>query len=240
MSAAVSDAATAALAGARSPELDGVPAIELRGISRRMGRDLVLDGLNLEIAAGRVVVLRGGNGAGKTTLLRLLATRLRPNAGSGAVHGFDLVRQADDVRARIGLLSVHGGNYPVLTAAENLRLALDLAGPGGGASADSQIAAALERVDLASAGRKLVRSYSSGMKKRLGVARLLLLDPQLWLLDEPYSALDEAGKHLMDEVITAAKARGRTVLLASHENDRAELPVDAVLTLAGGALRAGP
>lgn len=214
------------------------PAIELRAISRRMGRDLVLDGLSLEIAKGRVVVLRGGNGAGKTTLLRLLATRLRPNAGNGSVHGFDLVRQQQDVRSKVGLLSVHGGNYAVLTAAENLRLALDLTSRQG--VSDGAIAAALEQVDLAGVGRKLVRSYSSGMKKRLGVARLLLLDPELWLLDEPYSALDDAGKHLMDQVIAGARARGRTVLLASHENDRDELPVDAVLTLAGGTIRAAP
>lgn len=214
------------------------PAIELRAISRRMGRDLVLDGLSLEVAKGRVVVLRGGNGAGKTTLLRLLATRLRPNEGSGSVHGFDLVRQAQDVRARIGLLSVHGGNYAVLTAAENLRLALELTNRPHVDTSDAAIAAALDKVDLGSVGRKLVRSYSSGMKKRLGVARLLLLDPELWLLDEPYSALDDDGKHLMDDVISGARQRGRTVLLASHENDRDALRVDAVLTLAGGALRA--
>ncbi len=203
-----------------------------------MGRELVLDGLNLEIAAGRLVLLRGSNGAGKTTLLRLLATRLRPNAGRGSVHGFDLVKQAAEVRTVTGLLSVNGGNYPVLTAAENLRLALDLAQPQR-ADAGADIEAALERVGLHAVGRKLVRTYSSGMKKRLGLARLLLLDPRLWLLDEPYSALDEAGKSLVDEVLTGARARGRTVLLASHESDRHQLAVDAVLTLAAGRLSAG-
>lgn len=218
---------------------DASPAVALRGVRRRMGRDLVLDGINLDIAAGRVVVLRGANGAGKTTLLRLLATRLRPHDGGGAVHGFDLVKQAAYVRARVGLLSVHGGNYPVLTAAENLELALDLTRPGGARSATADIEAALAKVDLAGAGRKLVRSFSSGMKKRLGIARLTLLDPGLWLLDEPYSALDDEGKRLMDAVIREARERGRTVLLASHESDRPELGVDAVLTLVGGGLVVG-
>lgn len=202
-----------------------------------MGREVVLDGLNLEIARGRVVELRGSNGAGKTTLLRLLATRLRPNAGSGAVHGLDLIKQAAGVRAVTGLLSVHGGNYPVLTAVENLRLALALGRPERFATAD-EIGRVLEQVGLQRAGSKLVRTYSSGMKKRLGLARLLLLDPELWLLDEPYSALDDAGKELVDATIAAASERGRTVLLASHESDRDQLAVDAVLTLAGGALSA--
>lgn len=204
-----------------------------------MGRDMVLDGLNLEIASGRVVVLRGSNGAGKTTLLRLLATRLRPNDGSGEVHGFDLVTAAAEVRKRTGLLSVNGGNYPVLTASENLELALHLARGDRATAAASEIAATLGLVGLGGAGRKLVRTFSSGMKKRLGVARLALLDPDLWLLDEPYSALDEDGKRLVDEVIGAARARGRTVLLASHESDREALSVDAVLTLAGGGLLVG-
>lgn len=217
-----------------------VPAILLEGVGRRMGRELVLDGVELEIAPGRVVVLRGGNGAGKTTLLRLLATRLRPNRGSGRVFGFDLVKQAADVRRHVGLLSVLGGNYPVLTARENLRLAWTLGGDGrgaDGASREAALADVLARVGLEGAADKLVRTYSSGMKKRLGLARLLLRDPDLWLLDEPYAALDDDGKRLVDEAVASARSAGRTVLMASHESDREGLAPDAVLELAGGRVR---
>lgn len=214
-----------------------VPAILLEGVGRRMGRELVLDGVELEIAPGRVVVLRGGNGAGKTTLLRLLATRLRPNRGSGRVFGFDLVKQAADVRRHVGLLSVLGGNYPVLTARENLRLAWTLGGDGQGGSREAALADVLARVGLEGAADKLVRTYSSGMKKRLGLARLLLRDPDLWLLDEPYAALDDDGKRLVDEAVASARSAGRTVLMASHESDREGLAPDAVLELAGGRVR---
>lgn len=213
------------------------PAILLEGVGRRMGRELVLDGVELEIAPGRVVVLRGGNGAGKTTLLRLLATRLRPNRGSGRVFGFDLVKQAADVRRHVGLLSVLGGNYPVLTARENLRLAWTLGGDGQGGSREAALADVLARVGLEGAADKLVRTYSSGMKKRLGLARLLLRDPDLWLLDEPYAALDDDGKRLVDEAVASARSAGRTVLMASHESDREGLAPDAVLELAGGRVR---
>src|SRR5690606_21354848 len=145
----------------------GVPAIALENVGRRMGRETVLDGIDLEIAAGRVVVLRGGNGAGKTTLLRMLATRLRPTHGAGRAFGCDLVKHGAEVRRRVGLLSVLGGNYPVLTARENLRLTMALAGTPDGEGIDHVLA----RVRLESAADKLVRTYSSGMKKRLGLAR---------------------------------------------------------------------
>lgn len=217
-----------------------VPAILLEGVGRRMGRESVLDGVELEITPARVVVLRGGNGAGKTTLLRLLATRLRPNRGNGRVFGFDLVKQAADVRRHVGLLSVLGGNYPVLTARENLRLAWTLGGgrhAGAGAPREAALADVLSRVGLEGAADKLVRTFSSGMKKRLGLARLLLRDPDLWLLDEPYAALDDDGKRLVDEAVARARAAGRTVLMASHESDREGLAPDAVLELAGGRVR---
>lgn len=285
------------------------PSIRLEGAGKRLGTQLVLRDLNLEVGRGRVVVLRGSNGAGKTTLLRLLATRLRLSKGRGAVFGFDLVRRPDEVRKRVGLVSVLGGNYPILTARENLRLAARLGAatvsashpgtpttqattqattqtrtPGGtqagtpsgttpgttpGAQAGTQVGtrvgtqartasgtppgthggtplgadglaavdAVLDRVGLSRAADALVRTYSSGMKKRLGLGRLLLLDPALWLLDEPYAALDEAGKELVDEALARAKERGRTVLLASHDHERSKRLADAVLELEGGTLR---
>jgi len=211
------------------------PAIELNGLTRRMGNQQVLRGVDLEVAPGRLVVLRGGNGAGKTTLLKVLATRLRPTAGTAKLFGFDVLKEQAEVRARMGMLSVMGGSYPVLSARENLTMAADMTG-----NDRAEVGPLLAKVGLADAADKYVRAFSSGMKKRLGLARLLLIDPDLWLLDEPYAALDDAGKQLVDEVVSQARERGRTLLMASHESDREALRPDAVLQLHDGRLRLAP
>ncbi len=211
------------------------PAIVLEAVTRRMGSELVLRGVDLEVAPGRLVVLRGGNGAGKTTLLKLLATRLKPTSGSARIFGLDVLAAPAEARRRLGMLSVLGGSYPVLSAHENLLLAADMSGAPR-AAVDELLA----QVGLEAAAGKLVRTFSSGMKKRLGLARLMLIDPDLWLLDEPYAALDDDGKRLVDEVVSAARARGRTLMMASHESDRALLRPDAVLQLHDGRLRLAP
>ena len=221
----------------RAPADGSEPAIALDGLGRRYGRQFVLRDVHLEVAAGRVVVLAGSNGAGKTTLLRILATRLRPSRGTGRVFGLDLVRDAPAVRALVAYLGVLGGSYPALTAEENLRLTATLYGTREGAHA--RIHALLDRMGLGGADGKLVREFSSGMKKRLAIARLLLTDAPLWLLDEPYAALDEAGKALVDDLLVSARADGRTVLLASHEVDRSGTWADAVVEVSGGGIRRG-
>lgn len=212
--------------------MSGEPAaIELINASRSYGRDRILNSVSLEVASGRFVVLRGGNGTGKTTLLRVIATRLRLSAGEGRVFGFDLNRQAHEVRRRIVLVSVLGGVYPILSARENLELSARLYG------VDADVDHILSRVGLADTGSKLVRGFSSGMKKRLALARLLLPGSGLWLLDEPYSTLDDEGRELVDELVHEAGARGTTVLMATHEELRpgARQP-DAELRIAAGVL----
>ncbi len=205
-------------------------AIDLNDLARRYGAAYVLRGVNLKVTAGRTLVLRGGNGAGKTTLLRVLSTRLRPSRGGGRMLGFDLVRDAHRIRERIAYLSVFGGAYGALSARENLALAAKLYGK------QVELDAYLGRVGLLSARDKLVRTFSSGMKKRLGIARLLLADADLWLLDEPYTALDEAGRELIDTLLLEAKAAGKTVMMASHELGRSARFADRVLSLEGGIL----
>jgi heme exporter protein A len=211
-------------------------AVELRGLSQRYGREWVLRDIHLEITPGKTVVLSGSNGAGKTTLLKVLATRLRPARGEVRVFGFDVIRQAAEVRQQVAYLSVMGGHYPALTALENLRLSATLYQHDRAEVTEAELKGKLEAVGLLAARDKLVRTFSSGMKKRLAIARLLMADADLWLLDEPYAALDEAGKELIDALLQTAHLQGRTVVMASHEVERSAAYADSVLQLAEGQL----
>ncbi|MDZ7799381.1 MAG: heme ABC exporter ATP-binding protein CcmA [Trueperaceae bacterium] len=211
------------------------PAIALEGLTRRWGAETVLRGVSLQVTAGRVVALRGRNGSGKTTLLRVLATRLRPSAGRARVFGHDVVRGGAAVRRCMAYLSVQSGSHGPLTAAENLRLAATLLSVPPG-EVRERVDRALERVGLQAHANRPVRVFSSGMKRRLGLARLLLADAPLWLLDEPYASLDEDGRDLVDAMLRQAGREGRTVLLASHEAERIAPLVDAQLTLDQGRL----
>jgi heme exporter protein A len=213
-------------------------AIRLRGVVYGFGGPPVLAGLDLDVSPGRIVALHGPNGAGKTTLLRLLATRLRPWQGEARVLGHDVVRDAHRVREAVALLPVYGGAHGALSGRENLGLAVALRGSGrGGAATVAAIDACLERVGLAAVGDHLVRAYSSGMRKRLALARLLLADAPVWLLDEPHAALDEDGRALVDAVVAEARGAGRTVVVASHDLPRSLATADAVVEIAGGRLR---
>jgi len=214
-----------------------IPAIELEGLGRRYGRQNVLKNLNLNVSSGRVVVLSGSNGSGKTTLLKVLATRLRPTKGRGEVFGFDLVKQASEVRRHVAYMSVSGGHYGALSALENLRLAASLYGHDRQEVTVAELEGKLEAVGLLGAKNKLVRAFSSGMKKRLAIARLLMSDADLWLLDEPYAALDTEGRTLVDDLLTTARLQDRTVLMASHEVAHVRALADSVLVLQDGVLR---
>ncbi len=210
-----------------------VKAVELHNLSRRYGAVYVLRDINLTVSAGKTVVLRGGNGAGKTTFLRVLSSKLRPSRGGGKVFGHDLIKEAAQVRKQIAYLTVLGGSYATLSALENLEFAAKLYGKRLGGQ---ELERMLGRVGLTGAKDKLTRTFSSGMKKRLGVARLLLSGANLWLLDEPYAALDEGGKTLIDDLLVQAKAEGKTVMMASHDLARSARFADSVLELRQGQL----
>ena len=188
-------------------------AIELRALTHSYGGPPVLANIDLDIGAGRVVALHGPNGAGKTTLLRLLATRLRPTRGQARVRGFDVVSQAHEVRTQIATLSVYGGAYAALTGRENLRLAQALRGE---VEADA-IDAALHRVGLRRAADHLLRAYSSGMRKRLSLARLLLAEAPVWLLDEPLNGLDREAVTLCEGLVAQHCEAGGIAVIASHQ-----------------------
>jgi heme exporter protein A len=146
--------------------------------------------------------------------------------------GFSVAKDAAKVRQQIAYISVLGGNYGTLTATENLRLAAKLYGQSG-----ADIEQRLAQVGLTEAKDRLARSFSSGMKKRLALARLLLADAPVWLLDEPYAALDEAGKELIDSLLLSAKANATTIVMASHDIARSQRHADGVLLLEQGTLR---
>ena len=187
-------------------------AIRLRSVTRVFGATPALVRADLSITPGEVVLIRGPNGAGKTTLLRVIATALSPTYGGGTVLGHDLVRGREEIRRRTGLLGHRGRLYGDLTAAENLRFACAMSG-----AEPSGIPSALERVGLTAAADHRVAGFSQGMRQRLALARAILRDPELLLLDDPQAGLDASGRETLDAVVADARDRGHTVVLTAHD-----------------------
>jgi heme ABC exporter ATP-binding subunit CcmA len=171
----------------------------------------------------------GPNGSGKTTLLRLLATALRPTSGVASVFGHDLVRNADAVRRIVALVGTSPGVYDLLTPQENLRFAAAMTG-----RPHEPVDRWLERVGLAGVTHRPVRTLSSGMKRRLALARAWLAAPRLLLLDEPYSGLDRDGISLVDTIVTDTTRRGGSVVIATHEWERGVKAANTVMALMRG------
>jgi heme ABC exporter ATP-binding subunit CcmA len=208
------------------------PVVKLRGAVTLLGRFPALAGIDLEVAAGEIVLLRGPNGAGKTTLLRLCAGLLPVARGEAQVLGHDLAdrRQARALRRRVGLLGHATGLYDELTVADNVRFWGRAAGAAG-----EDIAAALTACGLDGRLARLpVASLSAGQRRRTSLACLLARRPELWLLDEPHAGLDHDGRDVLDGLVRRAVASGATVLLSSHELDRAEALADRIVTIVGG------
>ncbi|MDR0350768.1 MAG: ABC transporter ATP-binding protein [Coriobacteriales bacterium] len=189
------------------------PALELRGLSKAFGSRKALDGLSLVLERGAFLSVFGPNGAGKTTLLRLLATLARPSSGTIRVLGYDLREQPDEVRERIGLVAHRSLLYPDLTAEENLRIIARLYGVIDPAQRVSEM---LDAVGLSARRHDAVRSFSRGMTQRLAIARALIHDPQLVLLDEPYSGLDPRATQMLDELMAGIRA-DRSFVMVSHD-----------------------
>jgi heme exporter protein A len=206
------------------------PAVQLSRVSRLFDGLAAISQITLEVATGETVWLRGSNGSGKSTLLRVVATALSPTYGAGAVFGYDLVRHRARIRAHTDLVGHQTRLYDELTAAENLRFACDLYGIDAG-----EVDAALDRVGLAEVAQVRAGNFSQGMRQRLVLARCLVRAPRLVLLDEPYAGLDPDARLVVDDLLAGARARRRTVLLASHEPPP-ERYVDRVVVMDGGRL----
>ncbi len=209
------------------------PAVALDGLAKRFGRTWALAGVELEVARGETVAVVGPNGAGKSTLLRVLATLLKPTRGRARVLGADVTDDPRSVREHTSFLAPEGLLYGDLTASENLRFAARMYGLEDRRDIAER---ALSRVGLEGSGDLRVEGFSSGMKRRLALARLLLRPGEVVLLDEPYASLDAEGVDLVDALVEQMGADGRTVLVASHRWGRALEGADRVMSLEAGRM----
>lgn len=188
--------------------------IVVRKLVKRFGLKTVLRGLDFKVEAGEFVAILGPNGAGKTTFLRILATLSRPSLGEVSIAGFALPAQAAAVRRRLGVVTHLPLLYGDLTAEENLRFYGRLYGLD---SLNERVAEVLKLVGLFERRFDLVRTFSRGMQQRLAIGRAVLHDPEVILFDEPHTGLDQEACAMLDNVLGEVAARGRTVVMTSHD-----------------------
>ena len=192
--------------------------IQVRKLVKRFGLKTVLRGMDFEVQEGEFVALLGPNGAGKTTFLRILASLSRPALGEVRIAGYRLPGQAAAVRHILGVVSHQPLLYGDLTAEENLQFYGRMYGLP---RLDQRVAEVLEMVGLAPRRRDLVRTFSRGMQQRLAIGRAVLHDPEVMLFDEPHTGLDQDACVMLDNVLREVAARGRTVVMTSHDLARA-------------------
>ena len=207
--------------------------IRLNGVTKQFGLNPVLRGVDLHVRQGEFVTLVGPNGAGKSTLLAIVATLMRPTAGEARVGGWLLPQQADRVRRHIGLVSHHSLLYSDLTAAQNL---LFFARLYRLPDAEARVMDALRRVGLYARQRDAVGTFSRGMVQRLTIARATLHEPDVLLLDEPYTGLDQEASLLLDELLRREAALGRTILMITHDLGHGLSLADRLAILHGGRI----
>ena len=214
-------------------------AISVDGVTRRFGRRWALRGISVEVAPGEVLGIEGHNGSGKSTLLRVVATAIRATSGPVRLFGRDIREHPDWARSQVALMGYTPGLYDDLTARENLVFAARMLGAGRDAAAVDD---ALERVGLLGEAGEQVRTFSSGMQRRLALGRLLLQRPGVLLLDEPYNSLDKDGVALVNEVVREVTARAPgsgtpgAAMIVLHDRRSAVGVLDRVVTMHQGRL----
>ena len=212
---------------------DSALAIEATGLVKTFGDVRAVDGVDLAVRRGTVYGVLGPNGAGKTTTIRILATLLRPEAGSATVLGHDVVEEADTVRGLVSLTGQLASVDEDLTGRENLVLIGLLLGLGRN-EAKARAAELLEAFGLAEAAGRLVKNYSGGMRRRLDIAASIVVTPELMFLDEPTTGLDPRSRNQVWDIIRALVAGGATILLCTQYLDEADQLADGIAVIDHG------
>jgi ABC-2 type transport system ATP-binding protein len=211
------------------------PAIVATGLRKSYGDQVVLDGIDLEVAEGTIFSLLGPNGAGKTTMVQILSTLIGADGGEVRVAGHDLTRDPDAVRAAIGVTGQYSAVDKLLTGEENLILMADLHHLGR-AEGRRRAADLLERFDLVEAAKKTAATYSGGMRRRLDLAMTLVGDPRIIYLDEPTTGLDPRSRRTMWQIIRGLAANGVTIFLTTQYLEEADELADRIALLDHGKL----
>lgn len=207
-------------------------SVQFENIEKRFGMRLALRGITLSISPGEFVALVGANGSGKTTMLRIAALLMRPSAGSVRIGG-EGTESPRAIHARCGMVSHATLLYDELTAQENLRFFARLYGV---ASVEQTCATALERVGLAERARDLVRTFSRGMRQRLSLARAMMTQPRLLLLDEPATGLDPEGQSWLGNEVARVRDAGCTILMSTHAHGEVQSGVTRAIRLEAGSV----
>lgn len=211
--------------------------IDAVNLEKHFGPKAVVKGVDIRVEPGQVVGLLGPNGAGKTTTLRMLSTTLLPSAGGATIAGYDVVREPEKVRAVIGVLPTDPGLYGRLTATENLRFYGKLHGMQG-APLEKRINQLLDQLELTAHKDEPTESFSKGMKQKVALARCILHDPPVLILDEPTAGLDVLAGRIVINFIREARRQGRAILFSSHYLLEAERVCDRVSIIGDGHILA--
>lgn len=206
--------------------------IEMKEIGRRFGASWILSHVNLTIAQGESVALFGNNGSGKSTLLKIIATMLAPTTGTLRVAGYDPQKEKKEIRKRLRYLAHEKQLYESLTVMENLKLSATLREK----EKDPGLEMTLKRMGILSYKNQKTSELSEGTRKRLILAKLLVGETDLILLDEPHPTLDKGGKEILNDLIREWRKNGKTIVLASHDHDQALAHADRLVILEGGTV----
>jgi heme exporter protein A len=189
-------------------------ALDSKGIEKKFGYAYAVRNVSLQVKRGEFVALFGSNGAGKTTFLKVAAGLMRATKGSLSIEGFDVAKNAEETRRRVGFLSHNTFVYRDLSPLENLKFFCRLYGVS---DSEEHLLDLLKRVDLAQRAKEPVRAFSRGLQQRVGIARALLHDPSLILLDEPYTGLDAKAAQTLNDILDEAARSGKTIILTTHD-----------------------
>lgn len=207
--------------------------IVAKGLTKKIGTKEILKGIDLEIGAGEFVTCFGPNGAGKTTTLKILALLSKPSGGNLWIDGQNTKENTDNLRSKIGVISHNSFLYHNLTAKDNLEFyarMYQVPHP------KARVSDLLERVGLTYAANELVSSFSRGMEQRLSIARSLINNPSILLMDEPYTGLDEGAKHILNNLLAQLSHNKQTIFLITHDFEQGLTQSTSSLILVGGSI----